>query len=412
MVWFWNKQKRKVNANLPDGGVTITNAQELEEYLKNGNITSSGANVTPTTAMQVGAVFRSVSILSGAVANMPLAINKRVDDRTRIDASDHWLWALLRKKPNDWMTSSGFRKLLTLHVLLRGNGYALIVRSLGRVVSLIPMSPDKVEVHQLNNHEIVYTYTRKDGRKLHYPKKDIFHLMNLSFDGIVGVTPITYAKEAIGLSLQTEKHGAALFKNGTILGAILKHPKNLSEDAQERLKQGLEQYRGSENAYKTLLLEEGLEFEMPGMSQQDAQFIETRQATRTDIAMYFGVPPHMLGDTEKTTSWGTGIEQQSIGFVTYTLQDYLTMWEETIARDLITEKNMYAKFNTGGLVRGDIKTRTESQVKRVQFGINTVNEIRAENDENPTDGGDERYPPPNTNGQEGKQNESDQTTGD
>ena len=236
--------------------------------------------------------------------------------------------------------------------------------------------------------------------------------MNLSFDGIVGVTPITYAKEAIGLSLQTEKHGAALFKNGTILGAILKHPKNLSEDAQERLKQGLEQYRGSENAYKTLLLEEGLEFEMPGMSQQDAQFIETRQATRTDIAMYFGVPPHMLGDTEKTTSWGTGIEQQSIGFVTYTLQDYLTMWEETIARDLITEKNMYAKFNTGGLVRGDIKTRTESQVKRVQFGINTVNEIRAENDENPTDGGDERYPPPNTNGQEGKQNESDQTTGD
>lgn len=404
------RKKEPVKSSIGDGGVLITTSQQLEEYIKTGSVSNSGALITDQTAMQVGAVFRSVSIIAGAVANMPLAIKERVNSRVREDASNHWSWRLLRKKPNSWMTSSGFRRLLTTHVLLRGNAYALKVVSMGRVIELIPLSPDKVTVNQLDDLSIVYTYQKKNGQKITIPQTEIFHLMNMSFDGIVGVTPIAYAKEAIGLSLQSEKHGASLFKNGTLVGSLLKHPKSLSPEAQQRLRDGLEQYRGSENSNKTMILEDGLEYESLGMTQEDAQFIETRKSSRTDIAMFFGVPPHMLGDTEKSTSWGTGIEQQSIGFVTYTLQDYLTMWEDTIDNKLINEDDIYAKFNTSGLVRGDIKTRWEAYTQAAQYGIMSPNEIRALEELNPREGGDEFYDPPNTNGTEGTANEPQTTT--
>ena len=139
------------------------------------------------------------------------------------------------------------------------------------------------------------------------------------------------------------------------------------------------------------------------MTAEDAQWIESRKFSRTDIAMFFGVPPHMIGDTEKSTSWGSGIEQQSIGFVTYTLEDHLTTWEETANRDLITDSSIYARFNRRALVRGDIKTRTEHYVKMLQWGVYSPNEVRAREDENPRADGDVYYDPPNTAGQTDKQ---------
>jgi HK97 family phage portal protein len=269
-------------------------------------------------------------------------------------------------------------------------------------------------VVQLDDLTLAYKYQKANGQIVVLPQESVFHLMLMSMDGITGITPIHYAREAIGLSLQTENHGASLFKNGANASGVLKHQGALTDEALLRLKGNMEQYRGAENANKIMILEGGMDYAQIAMTQEDAQFIETRKFSRTDIAMFLGVPPHMLGDTEKSTSYGTGIEQQSRGFVTFNLQDYLTMWEDTIARDLIDEKDgsIFARFNTGALVRSDIKSRTESQVKRVQFGINTVNEVRAENDENPVDGGDVRYPPPNTNGTEGDGNEPETPTED
>ncbi len=350
--------------------------------------------------MRVAAVYASVRIIAGAVATLPLHIKRRVDDRTREDASDTPIWMVLRRKPNRWQTPSQFRRMLQAHLLLRGNAYAMIVRSRGDVQELIPLHPDRVEVKQRDDLALEYLYTRQDGRRIQLAQAEVFHLVGLTLDGVHGVSPITYARETIGLSLAMEDYGAATFRNGARVSGVLKHPNKLGPEAIANLKAGLEEFRsGGEQEGKNLILEEGMDYARIAMTAEDAQWIESRKFSRSDIAMFFGVPPHMIGDTEKSTSWGTGIEQQSIGFVAYTLEDHLTMWEEAINRDLVgADDTLYARFNRAALVKGDIKARWEAYVKGLQWGVWSPNEIRALEDENPREGGDVFYPPPNTAG--------------
>ncbi|WP_416193667.1 phage portal protein [Nitrobacter sp. TKz-YC01] len=382
------------------GGLVITTAQQLEEALRAGNVTASGTTVTPNSAMRVAAVYACVRIISGAVATLPLHIKRRVDERTREDASDRPIWSVLRRKPNRWQMPSQFRRMLQAHLLLRGNAYAMIVRSRGLVQELIPLHPDRVEVKQTDDLALEYLYTRHDGRDIKLAQNEVFHLVGLTLDGVHGVSAISYARETIGLSLAMEDHGATTFRNGARVSGVLRHPNKLGPEAVANLKAGLEEFRsGGEQEGKNLILEEGMDYARIAMTAEDAQWLEGRKFSRTDIAMFFGVPPHMIGDTEKSTSWGTGIEQQSIGFVAYTLEDHLTMWEEAINRDLIgTDDQLYARFNRAALVKGDIKARWEAYVKGLQWGVYSPNEIRALEDQNPRDGGDIFYPPPNTAG--------------
>jgi len=338
-----------------------------------------------------------VRIISGAVATLPLHIKRRVDARTREDASDAPIWRVLRRRPNRWQTPSQFRRMLQAHLLLRGNGYAMIVRSRGEVRELIPLHPDRVAVTQGDDLVLAYVYTRADGRRVSLGQAEVLHLVGLTLDGVHGVSAIAYARETIGLALAMEVHGATTFRNGARVSGVLKHPQKLGPEAVANLKAGLDAFRaGGEQEGKNLILEEGMDYSRIAMTAEDAQWIESRKFSRTDIAMFFGVPPHMIGDTEKSTSWGTGIEQQSIGFVAYTLEDHLTMWEEAIDRDLIgADDRLYARFNRAALVKGDIKARWEAYVKGLQWGVYSPNEIRALEDQNPRDGGDIYYPPPN-----------------
>ncbi|WP_416193531.1 phage portal protein [Nitrobacter sp. TKz-YC01] len=382
------------------GGLVIATSQQLEEALRSGAVTASGATVTPDSAMRVAAVYACVRIISGAVATLPLHIKRRVDERTRQDASDTPIWKVLRRRPNRWQTPSQFRRMLQAHLLLRGNAYAMIVRSRGTVQELIPLHPDRVEVKQDDDLGLEYIYTRQDGRRIRLHQDEVFHLVGLTLDGVHGVSAISYARETIGLSLAMEDHGASTFRNGARVSGVLKHPNKLGPEAVAHLKAGLEEFRsGGEQEGKNLILEEGMDYARIAMTAEDAQWLEARKFSRTDIAMFFGVPPHMIGDTEKSTSWGTGIEQQSIGFVAYTLEDHLTMWEEAINRDLIGANDiLYARFNRAALVKGDIKARWEAYVKGLQWGVYSPNEIRALEDQNPRDGGDVFYPPPYTAG--------------
>lgn len=383
------------------GGVLITNAKELSDYLESGSQSKSGASVTPHTAMQVAAVYACVRIISGAVATLPLHIKRRIDDRTREDASDTPLWKLIRRKPNRWQKPAQFRRLMQTNILLRGNAYALIVRSRGEIRELIPLHPDRVKVKQLANLEIEYIYTRADGGQVTLLQSEVFHLYCMTLDGIVGVTPITFARETIGLSLSMEDHGSSTFKNGARFSTVLSHPAKLGQDGQKLLKASLDDYRaGGDNEGKALILEEGMKVEKLNMTAADTQWIESRKFSRSDIAMFFGVPPHMIGDTEKSTSWGSGIEQQSIGFVAYTLEDHLTVWEEGITADLSTDDDIYAKFNRNALVKGDIKARWEAYVKALQWGVYNPDKVLALEDENPREDGKggQYYDPPNTAG--------------
>ena len=383
---------------------SITNSKELADWLRSGGaMTASGAAVTPETAMKVAAVFRCVDLISGAISSLPIDVNRDLGENRKEPAKDHYLWRLLRRRPNEWMTPVEFKRLLMTHLLLRGNGFARIVRGVGgRVISLIPMSPERMEVEQLDNLSLKYTYTRKDGTKIELNQRDVFHVRGLSFDGIVGVSPITYARESIGLSMQAERFGARLFKNGTSLAAVLKHPQHLSEEAIARLKEGLEHFRGADNAFKTMILEEGMDLTPIGMTSEDAQYIALREFQRGEIYQIFGVPPHMAGDTQKTTSWGSGIEQMTIGFVTHTLTSWMTSWEQAIVRDLLSDRDndIYVRFNTRALLKGDVKTRFGAYREALQWGWLSPDEVRALEDMNPRDDGNGGvyYEPPNAPG--------------
>lgn len=385
------------------GGVVINTPQQLEEALRGGMLSASGAVVTPNAAMRVAAVYACVRVRCGVVANMPLHLKRRVDDRTREDATDHPLWKVLRRKPNRWQTPSQFKRMLQAHLILRGNAYAMIVWSRGLVQELVPLHPDRVETKQNDDLSLSYVYTRRDGRRVALKQSEVFHLVGLTLDGVNGVSAITFARETIGLSLAMEDHGSTVFRNGARVSNVLTHPAKLGKDGLEFLRASLEEYRaGGESEGKALILEEGMSVTPLAMTSEDAQWIESRKFSRTDIAMFLGVPPHMIGDTEKNTSWGTGIEAQTQGFVTFGAEDDLTTWEETINRDLITdeEDDLYARFNRSALVKGDIKARWEAHVKALQWGVMNPDEVRALEDMNPrADGeGGRYYDPPNTAG--------------
>lgn len=391
------------------GGTLITSSAQLEEVMRGGAVSLSGAPVTAETAMRVATVFACVRLRSGPVANLPLAIKRRVDERVREDASDTPVGQLLRRKPNSWQTPSQFKRMMQAHTLLRGNGYAMKVVSRGEVRALIPMHPDRVEVKQDAQGRLSYAYTLPNGSVSVLPQEEVFHLVGLSLDGIRGISPIAYARETIGLAISMQNDGARMFRNGVRTSLVLEHPGQLGAEGRDNLKASLDDYRaGGDAEGRALILEEGMKVDKLALTAEDAQWIESRKFTRSDIAMFYGVPPHMLGDTEKSTSWGTGLEQQTQGFVTFCLEDDLTMWEETINRDLIpaASSDLYAKFNRAALVKGDIKTRWDAYVRGLQWGVYSPNEVRALDDMNPREGGDIYYPPPNTAGASQQQDPS------
>jgi HK97 family phage portal protein len=395
----------RANGVRANGGGLLLNLDDPEvvAYLKGGALSASGAAVTADSGMRIATAWRCIHIIAGACGNMPLDLYRRVGEDKRVPAANLPLRQVLTRRPNGWQTPKQFRGMLTAHKLLHGAGYALKITSRGQVIELWPLKdPTRVKPRQLDDMSIVYDYQRENGSTVTFTQADILHLRGLSLDGVNGLGVIRHAREAMGLALQTEKAGANLFRQGVLAGGALTTDNALSEQAYGRLKQSIEDHNaGAENAHKMMILEEGLKLDAGYMSAEDAQFLETRKFQRNDIAMFFGVPPFMLGDTEKSTSWGAGIEQQGIGFVQYTLEDHFKDWEETIARDLLdpkADRDVFARLDPRGLMRGDIKTRQGFYVAMLQWGVFSPNEVRALEDVNPREGGDVYYPPPNTAG--------------
>jgi HK97 family phage portal protein len=393
--------------------IIIDGPDDLDRALRTGNESGSGQSVTDATAMRVAAVYACVRIIAGAVANMPIGIKRRVDDRTRVDATDHPLWEIFHRRPNKWQKPAQFKRMMQAHVLLRGNAYALITRGVGgKVLALTPLNPTRMLVSQRADLTLEYLYTRPDGTRVLFQQEEIYHLCGLSLDGVTGLSVIGYAREAIGLSLAMEQHGNAVFRNGANVSGALRMPsgRTLNEEQAAKLRGEFDEFRsGGSREGKVIVLEDGLEYQQMALSSEDAQWLEARKHSRTDIAMYFGVPPHMIGDTDKSTSWGTGLETQGQGFVSFTLEDHLTMWEEALnadCLDAVADRGIYARFNRNALVRGDLKARWEAYTKGLQWGVISPDEVRASEDMNPrSDGaGEQFYDPPNTAGGSGETN--------
>lgn len=388
-----------------DGGFEIDLGNpEHVKYLRQGGMTVSGAAVNETTAMRVAAVWRGVHILAGTAGNMPIDLMRRVGETARRPAVDHPARRLLTTKPNGWLTPQDFKRMLTAHVVLRGNGYAFKVAGRRGVDALWPIHPDRCRPVLSSGMELLYEYTAPSGAKRGLAPDEVFHVRGLTLDGVTGIGILAFARETIGQAMQAQHAASKLWKQGAMVGGALEHPATLSEEAFGRLKDSIaERNSGADNAGKWLILEEGMKASDLSLSPQDMQFLESRQFTSRELLMFMGVPPFMAGDTEKTTSWGSGIEQQKDGFVAFTAEDYLTAWEQSAGRDLLTEaeaETHYWRFNRNSLIRGDIKTRSESYAKALQWGWMSPDDVRALEDMNPRpDGrGGVFYDPPNTAG--------------
>lgn len=390
----------------PAGGTPITTPHQLQEYLLRQSGSTAGQVVTSESAMRLAAVYGCVRLIAGSVSAMPRQIKRRVDEKTRVDASGHSLAEVLNRRPNAWQRPSQFVGMMQAHVLLMGNAYAKITRGArGQVIALTPLHPARVQVRQREDLRKEFVWTRSDGQQFVFAQDEMLHLFLLTVDGVRGISPIAHARQTIGLSLAMEQHGAKMFENGATISGALSLPADappLTEEQVQRLRTSMEDYRsGGQREGKMLLLEGGIKWEQMALAAKDAEWIEARKFGRTDIAMLFGVPPHMIGDTERTSGASVGIEAQTQGYVTFTLEPHLSMWEEALNIDCLDpaarreDDGVFVRFNRQSLVRGDIKTRWEAYKTALQWGVSSPNDVLAKEDENPREGGDIYYPPPN-----------------
>jgi len=317
---------------------TAVTADQLEEIILGGRTTNSGARVTADNSLGVAAVYACVRVLAESIAMLPMRLYDR-SGAVPTPISGNLLDDLVYIEPNKVDSPFDFKRFLVVCLLLRGNHYALKVLPGTPQMRLVPLHPDLVEPEMdESSGEILYKYDVGNGFKRIYRQSDIVHTRSLYGDGIKGASVISAAREAIGLGMQAEQYGARLFSNGANPGIVLEHPGQMSTEAAVRLRDSFdERHSGAHNAHRTLLLEEGTKVSKIGMTSDELQFIESRKFQRAEIAMFFGVPPHMIGDIERGTSWGSGIEQQGIGFVTYTLRPWLTNITHAFNRSMLTK---------------------------------------------------------------------------
>ena len=353
--------------------------------------TTSGRTENDRTAMQVTAVYACVRILAEAIAGLPLNVYQYRPDGSKEKLYNRPRYHLLRDEPNPEMTSFIFRETMMSHLLLHGNAYAQIIRNgRGEVVALYPLLPDKMDVSRDKGGKLYYTYTRNadepNGKErfeqVVLRKEDVLHIPGLGFDGLIGYSPIAMAKNAIGIAIATEEYGATFFANGATPGGILEHPGIVKDP--ERLRQSWQSQFSGRNSHSVAVLEEGMTFKQMAIPPNEAQFLETRKFQINEIARIFRVPPHMVGDLEKSSF--SNIEQQSLDFMMYTLNPWIVRWEQAMQQALLlpAEKGRLSfRFNVDGLLRGDYQSRMNGYAVARQNGWMSANDIRELENMNP-----------------------------
>lgn len=368
----------------------------LVELLRGGNTSASGVSVTVESALRNPTMFRACSLIANGIGMLPLQL---INEETKKKAVDHPLYRVLHREPNTWQTAFDFRTLMQLRALVHGDAYAFIVWSrdlqTGRdkVLRLIPLD-GTMTVDQTEDWSLVYRYQPAKGAARTYTSREIFHLRGMSLNGRNGLSLVRQARDAIGLALSAEMAAGRLFKNGAFVGGMLKHPGKLSEDAFERLKASMAEKEGAENAGKTLIGEEGLDYIPFAQNARDAQMTELRRMQVEEIGRVMGVPRPLLMVDD--TSWGSGIESLGRFFIQYALGPWFEAWQQAAERSLLigVEKDRYSiKFNPGALLRGSLKDQADFFTKALGAGGApgwlSQNEVRDLSDLPRIDGGDE-----------------------
>lgn len=356
-------------------------------------MSTAGVRVNAEQAETVSAFYRGVWLLSSSVAMLPLIVYKRLTDGGKERATNHPLYDLLHTQPNGWQTSFEWRRMMMRHIVLRGNGYNLIVEGRrGFADALVPLHPDLVTPEQLDSGRIIYKVRNiKTGISKTYTQDEIFHLRGVSDDGVTGKSVIAWARDSLGLAMATEGYAARLFSNGAMHGGVIKHPGVLNTEASNRMAESFRQATsGVHNAHRPVVLEQGVDWAPVTMTGEDSQYLLSRKFSVTEMARWLGVPPHKIFDLDRSTN--NNIEHQSIEYVVDDLMPWLVLWEQAIARDLILATQTYfAEFLVEGLLRGDSAARGEFYSKLFQVSAISGNEIRAKEGMNRVENGDTYY---------------------
>ena len=362
-------------------------------YHRPGFRTASGAYVSPETAMRLASVYACVRVISETMGSLPRAIYRRLPNGGKERANDHPLYDVLQK-PNIWQTGFEFFEMMQGHLELRGNAFAIIVPGNGRAIDqLIPLHPDRVRVFRLLSGRLRYEVTSYfDGSIKSYMQDEIVHLRALSSDGIMGISTITAGSEVVGTGLAQMEHRARYFSNHAIPGLAIKTGSKLDKEKRENLQDSVREGFSAANAFKVMVLPPGMEIETLGLTNKDSQLIEAGQATRTDIASMFRLPPHKIGDLSRGTF--SNIEQQNIEFATDSIRPRAVRLQNRLNADLVdplgigdANSEYFVEFDLDPLLRGDIESRYKAYAQALPLWM-LINEVRAKEGLNPVPGGD------------------------
>ncbi len=376
--------------------IPLTDAGLLDFF--GGTPTDAGVYVSEETSLSFLTVYRCVSLLSSLVAGLPLKVYRYSDK------SEVLVRALQRPAQSTGTTPYELMETIMGHLLLWGNAYVHKVRNgAGAIAELRPIHPSRVRT-QITAPDAdadvaatkIFLIADKNGAEHPFTNRDIMHIPGLSFDGIEGLSPIGYMRRAIGIGQAADKLASRFYANGTQTSGILTTDRILQQDQADMLKaRWREKVAGINNAHDAVVLDAGTKFTPLTMPPDEAQFLQTRRWQTIEIARAFGIPPHLVGDVEKSTSWGTGIEQQNIGFVAYTVSNWSKRLEARITNEVVEPQTQYAEFLMDGLLRSDTAARYASYATAIQWGWLTRNEARVKENLPPLDGLDTPLTPLN-----------------
>jgi len=387
-MWRWLKLKA---VSTIGRGLGLTDPRLYSFY--GGGETHAGELVSVETALRLETVWACVRLIASTISTLPMQTYQKLPDGRGQSVRDVPLYSLLHDQPNADMTASTFWTSIVACLLLWGNAYALIDRRAdGTVIALQPLLPNRLSVTREPDGSLMYHYAWLNVRE-DYTEDQIFHVKGFSLDGLVGISPISQARETLGIAMAAEKSAASFFRNAMRPSLVMKAPTFLTDTQRERYNDSwMEKFTGSINAGRVPLVEGGWSLDQITMTPDDAELLATRAYSVEQICRWYGVSPVMVGHMEKTTAWGTGLEQMNLWFLTYTLRPWLRSIEQEITRSVLTPAQRilyYCEFNVDGLLRTDSEKRAAMMASYVNAGINTPNEMRALNNDPPLDGGDQ-----------------------
>lgn len=363
-----------------------------------GAMTAAGVSVTADSAMRIAAVYSCIRVLSETLAGLPLIVYRRKKGGGKERATDHWLYPLLHNAPNGWMTSFAWREMGMAHLCLRGVALSRIIGDKRGRRQLVPMHPDRVRTVLLDSGKLAYEYQQQNGGFITLLQEEVLRIPFMTLDGVKPVTPIQAQRETLGASMAAQDYGARFWANDARpTGGWVEMEGDFKNDASSKsFREKWQKAMTGENRHKTVFLPKGMKYNPLSLTMEDAQFLETRKFQRSEIAGIYRVPPHMIGDLERATF--SNVEQQSIDFVVYSMQPWLSRWEQELSRGLLSEaeqEDYFVEFLVDGLLRGDATARANYFRTAVLTGWMNRNEVREIENMNRADGLDEYLTPLN-----------------